>query len=356
MTEELPSISPQPQASFTPSQAAPPEITAAPVLAAIAASHTPAETVAATQPQDEAVRPAQLYGWQNLEAPPRSVPPSLDYKVRFGNFRALFGLMLLLPAVIILASSIPETDFKSFGFKSGNTTSGSGVIYLVQDSGVNYSGSPVDKLSYVSSLGSGAVTDGVSYAPRLVFTKGDRVETEHLKSNPAVSRIKNTRLNPLPVSALLTLPIPLFMLGLIFTISGIRSGGRMAELLKSGRLTEGSVATALPMFLNTKTHMLYRVNLTYPSPDGRVRALNSWARTNAPVGNLDRLPVLFNPLSPDHAEVPGPLGFTITARGRLAPAKFGSFYALLPAGVMLTIILAAAYWLSEGFHSPFRAF
>ncbi|MDD4003995.1 MAG: hypothetical protein PHW69_02185 [Elusimicrobiaceae bacterium] len=303
--------------------------------------------------QHNAERSDILFGWERLAPAPRHVPGSLAQKVRYGGFRAVFGLALLLAGCVTVFINLPLVDFQSSKFKPGNVTSGKGVVYMVQASGVKYSGTGIDKVFYVSSAEGGAPVSGICYVPRLLLTKNDLVETEHLISDPSVTRIRRTRMKPLPPGALFALPVPLALTGLLFALSGLLAGARLARLLRTGLFAEGTVTEATPFILNFGRHRIYKVTLSYEPEPGRSKTITAWARTDRPLNELAALPVLYDPRDPGGALVPGPGGITITDKGGFAPARFGFFYALLAVSAALAILLPAVYWLKNGVASPF---
>lgn len=352
--------------AFSPARTLPEKpVSAAELTARLGLTTKPAPLPAATSDAGVTIsrlRPAALTeqdsmsDWRSLARVPRYVPPTLAHKLEFGNFRALLGLLLLLAGSLGGFMTLPVTDFSAFRFKKDSVLPGKGVVYMTENSGVRYQGAQIDKIFYVSSVSPAApLVPGVCYVPRLVLSKNDVVDTEHLKASPAITRIRGTRLKPLPAAALFGLPLPLLALGLLFSALGISAGFRLVRLLRTGELTEGSVVKATPFLLSARKHHLYRVALKFKTADGQEQFLKSWARTKGPLAKHSVLPVLYSPRNPRFAAVPGPRGITVKEDGTLRASLFGPLYFLLALASALAVLLPLLYWLKNGFTSPFGA-
>lgn len=352
--------------AFFPAQTAPEKtVSAAELTARLGLTTKPAPLPVAASDAGVTIsrlRPAALTeqdsmsDWRRLARVPRYVPPTLAHKLEFGNFRALLGLLLLLAGSITAFIALPVTDFSAFRFKKDSVLPGKGVVYMTENSGVRYQGAQIDKIFYVSSVNPAApMVPGVCYVPRLVLSKNDVVDTEHLKASPAITRIRGTRLKPLPAAALFGLPLPLLALGLLFSALGINAGFRLVRLLRTGDLAEGAVVKATPFLLNARKHHLYRVIVKFKTADGQEQLLKSWARTKGPLAKHSVLPVLYSPRNPRFAAVPGPRGITVKQDGTLRASLFGPLYFLLALTGALAVLLPLLYWLKNGLTTPFGA-
>lgn len=286
----------------------------------------------------------------------RKVPPAAYLKLFLGGFLIQFGWLFLGISIALLWYCLLIADISNKYYFGGNLETAAGVITASKTTGFRSGGNGSNKGApfyanhYSFVAGNGNEYKGVSYEIGLQIGKGEKVEIEYPKNNPAVSRIQGMRwqcgtgkTGLIPIVAVFLI----FSAGLI--LAGVMLGVKKYRLLAFGRITTCWVKARTRTNGMVGDQYIYHIRFEFKTPNDVRHTVDSTMPLPAVVdGNVPIEYVVYDPWLPVSAEVLGamPPSLRMDRAGNIAdkPSFFRWLYPVIPAAILLAHAAGVVLW------------
>jgi hypothetical protein len=277
-----------------------------------------------------------------LGPPPRTIATGTAARIVLGNGSSLIGWVLLAMGSFPFWSTAIQADLSGWQFREGAVEEVSGeslgcIKTRFSEGGSRYRrGTPIYQNRYRFAA-SGQELEGSSYAKGRCLA-GGVVTVEYLRAKPQVSRIAGMRRKPLGPGSMFSLIVPL--IGVIFALKGFLLGRRHLQLLRDGLLAPGHLIGKSRTMGGSRNRQAYKMTFEY-SAAASMRRIT--ARTNRPQRlEADPVqPVLYDPTTPEHAELLSVIPVTVGSDELGRPALQASISGFIVP--VLTILGNALY-------------
>ncbi len=168
----------------------------------------------------------------------RSVPPLVALSVIFSNIFGYIGLSFAGMGMIFVIAFTPMVDFVSpfhFGDDAEKT---SGIVTEVNATNVSVNDDNVLEYQFVFTY-MGKSYNGVSYSTEHRYKADQNVPVEFEPENPAIARIEDMALKPMPLFVLFVYIFP--AIGFVFLYFAFRRGIPKIHAVMYGIMTRGSL-------------------------------------------------------------------------------------------------------------------
>lgn len=267
---------------------------------------------------------------------PRSIPPLVYLQVFTGGFSNQFGLLWLcicLPVALLLGG---QADLKSLSFARQPLAAARGVVQQVTATGSSENDRTIYAIDYRYSVpGQEGATLGRSYSSAF-FQPDQQVVIDYQVANPAVSRLRGTRMAPFGPGILVFMSL-FAMIGVGFLGFGLRRSLEAARLLAGGRMAQATLVRKERTNTTINDRPVYKLIFAFVSDQGTRHEVVT--KTHQPELVLDspRERVLYNPRQPSQAALVDTLPGRprLDELGRVRPGGLGG---LLLTGLLLALV------------------
>lgn len=166
----------------------------------------------------------------------RSISPLVALSVMFNNIHGYMGLSFAGLGMIFVIVFTPMVDFISPFYFGDDAEKTSGIVTEVNSTNVSVNEDNVLEYKFVFTY-MGRTYSGVSYSTDRSFTVDQNAPVEFEPDNPAIARIEDMDLKPMPIFVLFVFIFP--GIGFVFLYFAFRKGIPKINAIRYGIMTRG---------------------------------------------------------------------------------------------------------------------
>ena len=166
----------------------------------------------------------------------RSISPFVALSVIFNNIFGYMGLSFAGLGMIFVIVFTPMVDFISPFYFGDDAEKTSGIVTEVNSTNVSVNEDNVLEYKFVFTY-MGRTYSGVSYSTDRSFTVDQNAPVEFEPDNPAIARIEDMDLKPMPIFVLFVFIFP--GIGFVFLYFAFRKGIPKINAIRYGIMTRG---------------------------------------------------------------------------------------------------------------------
>jgi hypothetical protein len=195
----------------------------------------------------------------------RIIPIGARLAIIFGRFSIPFGLVFLAFSLFFAFAFNPLVSFQQLGNEPSTAIA---TIRTVDPTNTYVNDNQVKGYNYSFALPDGSQYYGKSYSEYYFYQPGDSVTVLYSRTDPFISKIEGMRSGEVGLWVLF-LFLPFFLVGLGFTLFGLRKSFREIYLLQIGDLALGHIVKKEGTSSYINNQQVFKYTFEFKAKDGQ---------------------------------------------------------------------------------------